>query len=168
MKKYHIYKGKFCNLFIAEDNGAICDLKSIGVFSIKSKMKNKQDFELAETPLIKKAAEQLEEYFNGKRKVFDLPLVLQGTDFQVKIWKALQRIPYGETRSYGEIAAMTGNPKASRAVGMANNRNPIAIIVPCHRVIGSNGKLIGYAGGLELKQQLLDLESSNRAGQKAK
>ena len=101
---------------------------------------------------------QLDEYFNGNRKKFDLPLVLHGTDFQISVWKALQDIPYGKTRSYGEIAARIGSPKASRAVGMANNRNPIVIIVPCHRVLGHNGSLTGFAGGLDLKQGLLDLE----------
>jgi methylated-DNA-[protein]-cysteine S-methyltransferase len=110
--------------------------------------------------LIKKTANQLDEYFSKKRKKFDIPIELDGTDFQKKVWEALQNIPYGETRSYGEIASVTGNSKASRAVGMANNRNPIAIIVPCHRVIGHDGSLTGYAGGLELKQALLDLEAS--------
>jgi len=121
-----------------------------------------------ETPLIKKAARQFSEYFEGKRKSFKLPLNFSGTDFQMKVWKALQNIPYGKTVSYGEIAARTGNPKACRAVGMANNRNPIAIIVPCHRVIGHDGSLTGYAGGLKLKQHLLELEKSfSRAGRQA-
>jgi methylated-DNA-[protein]-cysteine S-methyltransferase len=108
--------------------------------------------------LLKKAATQFVEYFGGKRKAFDLPLTLQGTDFQISVWKALQSIPAGETRSYKDVAALIGNPKACRAVGMANNRNPIAIIVPCHRVIGADGSLTGYASGLPIKQQLLDLE----------
>jgi methylated-DNA-[protein]-cysteine S-methyltransferase len=153
MKYFYIYSYKFCNLFIAEESEAIC-----GISFCTGKEKNYKDFERCETLLIKKAAEQLNEYFDGKLKVFDLPLVLHGTDFQVKVWKALQKIPYGKTSSYGEIAAIIGNPKASRAVGMANNRNPISIIVPCHRVIGHNGSLTGYAGGLKLKQQLLELE----------
>jgi len=151
MKKYCNYNHVFCNLFIAEDNGAICN-----IFFKNDKIPT--DYETRETPLNKKAAKQLDEYFNGKRKVFDLPLALDGTDFQIKVWNALQTIRYGKTISYGQLAAMTGNPKASRAVGMANNRNPIPIIVPCHRVIGSNGSLTGYAGGLELKQKLLELE----------
>lgn len=116
------------------------------------------DIEAAETPVIQEAATQLSEYFDGKRMEFTLPLSLHGTDFQISVWKALQTIPAGETRSYKDIAAMIGNPKASRAVGMANNRNPIAIIIPCHRVIGQNGSLIGYAGGLPVKQYLLELE----------
>ena len=94
--------------------------------------------------------------------MFDLPLRMQGTPFQQKVWAALREIPYGETRSYGQIAAQVGNPKAGRAVGMANNRNPIAIIVPCHRVIGANGSLTGYAGGLNVKQELLALERRTR------
>jgi methylated-DNA-[protein]-cysteine S-methyltransferase len=151
MKYYYHYIYKLCDLYIAEDDGAICH-----VLFTMDKMKG--GFEKKETPLIKKAAKQLDEFFNGKRKVFELPLVLYGTDFQVKVYKALQKIPYGKTCSYGEIAAKIGNPKASRAVGLANNRNPIAIIVPCHRVIGHNKKLVGYAGGLEIKEKLLDLE----------
>ena len=103
---------------------------------------------------------QLAEYFAGRRKVFDLPLSPKGTEFQKRVWKALCDIPYGETRSYQEIAEVVGNAKATRAVGMANNRNPIVILIPCHRVIGKSGKLTGYAGGLERKQFLLKLEGS--------
>lgn len=113
---------------------------------------------IQETPLLRKAAAELSEYLEGRRKTFDLPLAPRGTPFQLSIWKALQSIPFGKTKTYGEIAAQTGNPKASRAVGMANNRNPIAIIIPCHRVIGADGSLTGYAGGLEVKQRLLSLE----------
>ena len=101
---------------------------------------------------------QLKEYFRGERKCFDLPLRLKGTEFQRRDWAALQEIPYGETVSYGEIARRIGNPKASRAVGMANHNNPISIIVPCHRVVGKDGKLTGYGGGLDIKKQLLELE----------
>lgn len=101
---------------------------------------------------------QLLEYFHGKRTNFELPLQMEGTPFQKKVWKELLRIPYGETRSYVEIATAIGNPKAARAVGMANHHNPIAIIVPCHRVIGKDGKLVGYASGLAIKKQLLELE----------
>jgi len=110
------------------------------------------------TALSDQTARQLEEYFKGKRQNFDLPLAPIGTSFQQKVWKALQRIPYGKTKSYKQIAEKIDNPNASRAVGMANHNNPIMIIIPCHRVIGANGKLVGYAGGLSLKQQLLDLE----------
>lgn len=110
--------------------------------------------------LTQEAVNQLMEYFEGKRKVFDLPLSPIGTPFQQAVWKALCSIPYGETRSYGEIAKMIGNPKASRAVGMANNRNPISIIIPCHRVIGASGKLVGYGGGIDKKIYLLNLEKA--------
>lgn len=103
---------------------------------------------------------QLEEYFKGTRRVFDLELKLEGTDFQKKVWKALLDIPYGCTATYGEIAAGIGNPKASRAVGNANNKNRIPIIIPCHRVVGSNGKLTGYAGGLWRKEWLLSHEKN--------
>ncbi|MCD7968941.1 MAG: methylated-DNA--[protein]-cysteine S-methyltransferase [Alistipes sp.] len=110
------------------------------------------------TPLIKKAAAQLHEYFDGSRKNFDLPLKPSGTPFQEKVWAALATIPYGQTASYARLAAMVGNPKACRAVGGANNRNPLAIFIPCHRVIGANGQLVGYAGGLEIKKRLLEIE----------
>ena len=96
---------------------------------------------------------------DGKRKSFDLPLKPEGTEFQKKVWNALLDIPYGETRSYKDIAVAIGNPKACRAVGMANNRNPISIIIPCHRVIGANGSLVGYGGGLPIKIELLNLET---------
>ena len=117
-------------------------------------------YTVVETPLIKKAASQLAEYFAGRRRKFDLPLSPEGTEFQRSVWQALQSIPFGETRSYGNIAAQIGNPKACRAVGMANNRNPIVIIIPCHRVIGQDGSLTGYGGGIDIKQYLLDMEKS--------
>lgn len=117
---------------------------------------------LKETPLISRCRQELDEYFAGGRKTFDLPLCTKGTGFQKKVWAALCEIPYGETRTYGEIAAAIGNPKAARAIGMANNRNPIAVIVPCHRVVGSGGKLTGYAGGLDKKEFLLELERMHR------
>lgn len=105
--------------------------------------------------------EQMEEYFAGKRKKFTFPLVIDGTPFQEKVWKALLKISYGETRSYLDQAKMIGNPKAVRAVANANGDNRIAIIIPCHRVIGSNGKLVGYGGGLWRKKYLLNLEGVN-------
>ncbi len=107
--------------------------------------------------------DQLDEYFAGERDSFDLRLEPNGTEFQRAVWNALGQIPYGETRSYGQIAAQVGRPKAARAVGMANNRNPIAVIVPCHRVVGSGGALVGYAGGLERKIWLLDHEREARS-----
>jgi methylated-DNA-[protein]-cysteine S-methyltransferase len=104
------------------------------------------------------SARQLTEYFKGKRRAFDVPVAPAGTAFQQTVWRHLQEIPYGETISYGELARRLGNPKAVRAVGLANGSNPIAIIIPCHRVIGSNGTLVGYGGGLPTKQALLALE----------
>lgn len=115
-----------------------------------------------ETPVLKEARRQLSEYFLKQRKEFDLPLAPQGTEFQKKVWEALCTIPYGETRSYGEIARQIGNSKASRAVGGANNKNHIMIVIPCHRVIGANGALVGFGGGLDVKEFLLELEKQER------
>ncbi|MBQ5703191.1 MAG: methylated-DNA--[Peptococcaceae bacterium] len=103
---------------------------------------------------------QLEEYFAGLRAAFSLPLAPEGTDFQKAVWRELENIPYGETRTYGQIARALGNPKTSRAVGMANHKNPVAIMIPCHRVIGADGSLTGYAGGLDIKETLLRLEGA--------
>lgn len=114
---------------------------------------------IQETKLIKEAYRQFSEYLEGERKEFNLPFKMQGTEFQKRVWKALCDIPYGETRSYKQIAQAIGNPKAVRAVGMANNKNPLLVIVPCHRVIGTNGQLVGYASGLEKKRLLLQLEN---------
>lgn len=118
-----------------------------------------KDAEIKLTNLIQETFDQLDVYFKGKRKEFDIKIKLKGTSFQQKVWEELVRIPYGSTLSYKDIATKIGNMKASRAVGRANNKNPIPIIVPCHRVIGKNGKLVGYAMGLEIKQMLLDLEN---------
>ncbi len=119
-----------------------------------------QDFG-KKTPLTEAVFVELNEYFAGKRKTFTFKYTLQGTEFQKKVWAALCDIPYGETRSYKELAIAVGNPKACRAVGMANNKNPISIAVPCHRVIGSDGKLVGYASGLDMKIYLLKLEATH-------
>lgn len=115
--------------------------------------------DLADHPVLRAAATQLAEFFSGERRAFDLPLRPGGTEFQQAAWTALLAIPYGETRTYGEQARILGRPSASRAVGGANNRNPIPVIIPCHRVVGSTGALTGYAGGMDLKARLLDLES---------
>ena len=115
-------------------------------------------------PILCRTEKQLKEYFDGMRTQFDLPLEPMGTDFQQKVWQALRQIPFGVTRSYGEIAKAIASPKASRAVGAANGKNPISIIVPCHRVIGSNGKLTGFAGGLKAKEILLHLERKSKGG----
>ena len=118
---------------------------------------------LPDTPnaLTDEAVRQLREYFAGKRREFTVPLQPRGTEFQQAVWKALRAIPYGQTRSYGQIAAAVGNPSASRAVGMANNKNPLMIFVPCHRVVGANGSLVGYAAGLDVKRKLLELEKQH-------
>lgn len=109
-------------------------------------------------PILLKTAKQLNEYFEGKRQQFDLPLDFEGTAFQQQVWQALLTIPFGETRSYKQIAEQIGNVKAVRAVGAANSKNPISIIAPCHRVVGANGKLVGFAGGLKNKEILLKIE----------
>jgi methylated-DNA-[protein]-cysteine S-methyltransferase len=111
-------------------------------------------------PVLLETERQLREYFAGKRKRFDVKMDFAGTEFQRKVWQALLAIPFGETRSYGDIARQVGNPAAVRAVGAANGRNPISIIAPCHRVVGSTGKLTGFAGGLAVKAQLLALEGA--------
>ena len=117
---------------------------------------------LADTPLLRKAIKQLTEYFMGKRTTFDLPLALEGTAFQRQVWQTmLDTVPYGTTISYGELANRCGHPKAARAVGNANHVNPVPIIIPCHRVVGSGGKLVGYGGGLALKERLLELEAKH-------
>jgi methylated-DNA-[protein]-cysteine S-methyltransferase len=112
------------------------------------------------TPLLQRVAEQLEAYFTGELTQFDVPLLLQGTAFQQRVWQELREIPYGSTATYGEIAERLGSPGASRAVGLANNRNPVPIIVPCHRVVGADGALVGFGGGLPCKRWLLDHESA--------
>jgi len=122
----------------------------------------KEKAEIKTSILTEKVKNQLCEYFKGKRKSFDIPICFSGTEFQNKVWKELLNIPYGKTRSYKDIAKEVGNEKASRAVGGANNKNPIWIIVPCHRVIGKNGELVGYGGGLKLKEFLLSIEKIGR------
>ncbi len=111
--------------------------------------------------ILNMAKQQINEYFLRKRKIFDLPIKFNGTEFQKSVWNSLLNIPYGKTKSYKDVAKDIGNIKACRAVGMANNKNPIMIIVPCHRVIGTNGKLVGYACGLNIKKKLLELETDN-------
>lgn len=149
MEKIFFYETPVGRLCIGEENGCITR-------TTWSKVPG--EYVLKETELILECKKQLDEYFAGERKAFDLPLAPKGTDFQQKVWQALTEIPYGETRTYGEIAARVGNPKAARAVGMANNKNPIGIIIPCHRVVGAKGRLVGYAGGMEKKEWLLELE----------
>jgi len=147
---YYTYDSPYGTVIIESDGNAITGIKT-------GKSKKPEGKKEAST-LTDVAAKQLEEYFAGKRKKFDLPLNPAGTDFQISVWKALQNIPYGKTRSYKQVAEMIGNKKACRAVGMANNKNPIWIVIPCHRVIGADGTLTGYGGGLNMKKRLLELE----------
>ena len=150
MKKIYYYDTYAGKIGIAEEAVAITDI----VFKTI-------DCPVEETELIRETKRQLDEYFAGKRKDFDVPTRLNGTEFQKRVWLALRDIPYGKTASYKDIAAAVGCPKGYRAVGMANNRNPISIIYPCHRVVGSDGSLTGYGGGLDVKAKLLELERRN-------
>jgi len=151
MKTVFFYQTAIGEIGIMENGTAITNLYFIG--------KNEQPHvTIKETALLKEAAWQLKDYLAGKRKSFEIPLDPAGTEFQQKVWQALQQISYGQTQSYGEIAKRIGRPEAFRAVGMANSKNPISIFIPCHRVIGANGKLVGYAGGLDSKDYLLNLE----------
>ena len=143
------YKSPIGTLYIIEENEKIIE---IGYENEKEEVLEKN------TKILEKAVQELEEYFKGKRKEFDIPLNPKGTEFMKKVWKELQKIPYGKTTSYGKIAEKIGNPKASRAVGMANHNNPIPIIIPCHRVIGKKNKMVGYALGIDKKEYLLNLE----------
>jgi methylated-DNA-[protein]-cysteine S-methyltransferase len=140
------------NLYITEEDGFITYLDFTGT---------PEDM-LPGSTLTDMAVKELEEYFDGTRTVFDLPLAPQGSSFMKRVWDSLVTIPYGKTASYKDIARMAGNAKACRAVGMANNRNPIPIIIPCHRVIGSDGSLVGYGGGLDIKKALLELEKRHQ------
>ena len=152
MDKLFFYDTELGRLGIRDNSQNITNLY------FESENISRDDVIIEESDLTKLAYTHIREYLDGQRKVFDLPLHPNGTEFQIKVWKALTEIPYGETRSYKDIAISIGNEKACRAVGMANNKNPIPIIIPCHRVIGANKKLVGYAGGLDLKERLLDLE----------
>lgn len=137
-------------LTICQDEAGICALEF-----------GAQAGYMDETPLLLQAQRELEEYFAGRRRAFSVPLSMHGTAFQLQVWRALGEIPYGETVSYGEIARRIGREKACRAVGMANHANKLPIFIPCHRVVGTNGKLTGYAGGLEAKRILLEIEGKH-------
>lgn len=146
MNYYYTYNSPIGLLRIEADEQAIIGIKII----------QQDEPQMGyESDLIRSTYQQIQQYFEGTRTQFTIPIRLEGTPFQQKVWSALQTIPYGETRTYGEIAKMIGNPKACRAVGGANNKNPILILVPCHRVIGSNGALVGFAAGMNVKQMLL-------------
>lgn len=148
MNDYAIYPFPFGQLKIGYQDGAVTLL-------LRTSEPARSE---GRTALTDRVFQQISEYLNGQRRDFDFPYILRGTEFQQKVWQALQSIPYGETRTYGEIAAAVGNPKAARAVGMANHHNPILIAVPCHRVVGANGQLTGYGSGLDMKEALLQLE----------
>ncbi|MCL2341610.1 MAG: methylated-DNA--[protein]-cysteine S-methyltransferase [Firmicutes bacterium] len=150
MKNIFYYDTVIGRLKIAENGQEITEIQLI---------KDGINCPTNETPLIKKACQELAEYFAGKRKVFDLPLKLEGTEFQKRVWQALMGIPYGETRSYKQIAKAVGCPKGCRAVGNANNKNKILIVVPCHRVMGANGGLVGFGAGIDAKMKLLQIEN---------
>lgn len=149
-------------ILLAEENNMLTEItlaeKARKTFQAGLQSESKEE----ETPVLAKAKRQLTEYLAGTRETFDVPISMRGTSFQKKVWEQLLQIPYGETATYGEIAARIGNPKACRAVGMANHHNPISIIVPCHRVIGADGRLTGYGGGLPIKEKLLALEKKHR------
>ena len=155
---YKIYDFEIGRILIVENENYIIKVEFL---NDKNQLLNKKYGTENETLIIKKTKLELMEYFEMKRKIFDIPIKLDGTEFQVKVWKELLKLPYGETSSYLDIAKKIGNPNAARAVGMANNKNKIQIIIPCHRVIGSNKKLIGYAGGIDVKEKLLKLEKEN-------
>lgn len=155
MKNIFYYETSIGRIGIADNGNAVTN-----VYYNNETVPN--DINIEETVLIKKAACELKEYLDGKRKCFDIPLEPHGTEFQKAVWNELIKIPYGETRSYRQVAEAVGNPKACRAVGMANNRNPIMIFIPCHRVIGANGSLTGYAAGLDVKERLLNMENENK------
>lgn len=154
MKFYFTYPTQLGEITIAEEDNAITNICIFEQGEFRGDT-------LKETEIIKQAILQLNEYLNGQRKFFKLNLKPKGTEFQKKVWKALQNIPYGETRTYKQIAEAIENPKACRAVGMANNKNPIFIVIPCHRVIGADGSLTGYGAGLPIKEKLLSLEKNN-------
>jgi methylated-DNA-[protein]-cysteine S-methyltransferase len=157
MKNFFIYEfHPAVRLFVAEESGKLTDVRFKPPSSFKS-----EGFRASESSVLREAKEQLLEYFAGKRRVFDLPISLSGTDFELSCWEALRAIPYAKTQSYAGVARAIGRPRAFRAVGGANHRNPVAIIVPCHRVVGSDGSLVGFGGGLDVKKFLLDLERSN-------
>ncbi len=152
-KKFYTYETQIGKIFISENGKAITH--------VEFRELSLTDAAMDETPLIRQTYCQISEYLNGKRTSFNIPIELNGTEFQKKVWSVLLSIPYGETRTYGFVAAEIGNNKAYRAVGLANNRNPISIIVPCHRVIGADGSLVGYGGGLDIKKILLEIEAKN-------
>ncbi|WP_327185874.1 methylated-DNA--[protein]-cysteine S-methyltransferase [Streptomyces sp. NBC_01334] len=163
MKQHTIVDSPYGPLTLVADDGVLCGLYMNG----QRHRPPEENFGPRDDTLFGDAEEQLEAYFAGELKEFSLELRLHGTPFQRSVWDGLRKIPYGETRTYGELAEALGNPTASRAVGLANGRNPIGIIVPCHRVIGAGGGLTGYGGGLDRKRRLLDFEGGTAPGDTA-
>ncbi|MEW2044684.1 methylated-DNA--[protein]-cysteine S-methyltransferase [Streptomyces sp. NPDC005476] len=159
MKQHTITDSPYGPLTLVADDGVLCGLYMTG----QRHRPPEENFGPRDETLFGDAEVQLKAYFAGELKEFGLELRLHGTPFQRSVWDELRRIPYGETRTYGELAAALGSPSASRAVGLANGKNPVGIIVPCHRVIGAGGGLTGYGGGLERKQRLLEFEGATRA-----
>lgn len=147
MVKYSYYDSIIGAIKIGVSDGTVCEIEITDCLG-----------ESAPSALADRAFKEISEYLNGKRKAFDFPISPKGTDFQKKVWSALSEIPYGETKTYGEIAAGIGNPQAARAVGNACNKNPLLLAVPCHRVLGADGSLTGFAAGIEVKKRLLRLE----------
>ncbi|MGI5379292.1 methylated-DNA--[protein]-cysteine S-methyltransferase [Streptomyces sp. CA-251387] len=155
MRQHTVIDSPYGPLTLVAEDGVLC-----GLYMTDQRHRPPEEtFGTRDESPFAEAEDQLEAYFAGELKEFTLELRLRGTPFQRSVWDQLRKIPYGETRSYGELADALGNPTASRAVGLANGKNPIGIIVPCHRVVGANGSLTGYGGGLDRKQRLLDFES---------
>ena len=150
MKKTGFLHSPIGTLLIEESNGGISRISLVSGLPV--------GYECEETPLLRQACRELTEYFVGERKRFEFSLSPSGTEFQQKVWAALETIPYGETRTYRQIAEQVGNPKACRAVGAANHRNPLLIVIPCHRIVGTGGRMVGYACGIPVKEALLALE----------
>ncbi len=154
------YKTSIGELTILENDGFLVEI----VFGKPVEKAYREE----ETPIVKNAHRQIQDYLSGKRKSFDLPMKPEGTEFQRSVWAALLDIPHGQTRSYQEVAEKIRRPKAYRAVGLANNKNPLPIIIPCHRVIGKDGKMVGYAGGLDIKRKLLSVEAIMKKDQRSR
>lgn len=150
MVKYSYFKSEIGIIKIGVSDGAVCEIRITDCIG-----------ESAQSALADRAFKEISEYLDGKRKAFNFPIAPEGTEFQKKVWSVLSEIPYGKTKTYGEIAAYIGNPKAARAVGNACNKNPLLIAVPCHRVLGADGSLTGFAAGTQTKRYLLELEGKN-------
>lgn len=156
MRYFSRYKNEYGEFIIVDEESKITNL-ALSAYAVIG-----EDMLERETKVLLQAKRELTEFFLGRRKHFDVPLKARGSEFQEKVWQSLGEIPYGETYTYGQVAHLIGNAKAARAVGMANHRNPILFMIPCHRVIGAQGKLVGYAGGLALKEKLLLLEKKHK------